>query len=291
MSYNYYEYYPSLAGNAILAAVMGLALVTHVAQMVYYRAWWFGISFILGTACEFIGYVTRTLSHDDVTLRGPYIAQIVTLVFAPVFIMAGIYYLLAILIVVYGRQFSWINPGLCSWIFILGDVVSLFVQAGGGGIAAGSDANADLGQNVMLAGIAFQVLIMVVFSGFFAVFLHRIRFMRDQSGVQFNEHTLRLRQSAVFRYYPIPMIAALILVFVRSIFRLVEFTASKGQPVLKHEAYFMILDALMMALAILTFNILHPGRIVGRDVTVKRLKTQPGSDDEKATLEASETAF
>lgn len=100
-AYHFYVYNPSLVWNSLFTAVMGLALLTHIAQMFYFRnSYWFSVCFILGIICELIGYIARLVSHNNVTNMSIYVCQATTLVFAPVFIMAGIYYLLAQMIVV-----------------------------------------------------------------------------------------------------------------------------------------------------------------------------------------------
>ncbi|OZJ01408.1 hypothetical protein BZG36_05660, partial [Bifiguratus adelaidae] len=50
--------------------------------------------------------------------------------------MAGIYYMLAKFTVIYGGQFSKLKPMTYSTIFILFDLISIVLQAIGGGMAA-----------------------------------------------------------------------------------------------------------------------------------------------------------
>ena len=70
------------------------------------------------------------------------------------------------MVVIHGRQYSWLKPLHYSYIFITCDVVSLVIQAVGGGmtaIAAQEYNDVDPGTYTMIAGIAFQVFSMSVF--------------------------------------------------------------------------------------------------------------------------------
>lgn len=54
------------------------------------------------------------------------------------------------------------------------------------------------------------------------------------------------------------------MISVRIVYRLVEFSGGMGQdnPLTTHEAYFYVLEAVPMFLALVSFNIIHPGRII-----------------------------
>jgi hypothetical protein len=279
-SYNFYDYSPSLPANVIFAIVMGGSLIVNTVQMFRYRSWWFGISFILGTSAEFIGYIARCLSHNNITELNVYLAQTITLVFAPVFLMAGIYYVFAILIVIYGPKYSLIKPVLCSWIFIVGDVVSLFVQAGGGAIIGSDHANAQVGINIALGGVAFQLAVMCIFMILFCYFLYRIHFLRDQSSLVFNEDTEELRSKKQVQYYPSVMLIVVTLIFIRSIYRLIEFKQGNDGPLVTHEVYFLVFDSLMISLSVLIFNVFHPGRILGPKIGVKGVAKRRSIDED-----------
>lgn len=58
-----------------------------------------------------------------------------------------------------GQEYSWIHPTSYAIVAITGDIISLVVQAAGGGLASG--ANTPEGQNngayIMVGGVFWQV--------------------------------------------------------------------------------------------------------------------------------------
>ncbi|PYD19985.1 hypothetical protein DND58_31165, partial [Pseudomonas syringae pv. pisi] len=76
------------------------------------------------------------------------------------------YYMLGRQLVYIGPGYSWLKPRWFSYIYISCDVISLVIQAVGGGMAAvalDSNKDTDSGTHIMVAGIAFQVATMSTF--------------------------------------------------------------------------------------------------------------------------------
>jgi len=85
---------------------------------------------------------------------------------APVFFSAYDYVLLGGAIRHIGAQYSVLRPGWYFTCFLIADVISLILQAVGGGQAASSAATGEptvTATNIMVAGIIFQLISMVVF--------------------------------------------------------------------------------------------------------------------------------
>ncbi|ODV61107.1 RTA1 domain-containing protein [Ascoidea rubescens DSM 1968] len=183
---------PSFGGNLSFAIVMGILFITHAVFGVFYKQFYFGIAFFIGCLLEVIGYIARTLSNNDPTNDDLFLIQIVTLTIAPAFIMAGNYYLLAKLVAVYGNFYSFLKPIAYSYIFVFCDLISLVLQGLGGGISASSlssedNESADLGNDIMLAGLIFQVISMSVFLVFWLDFVYSIYFKTNKISRKFNE--------------------------------------------------------------------------------------------------------
>ena len=53
------------------------------------------------------------------------------------------------------------------------------------------------------------------------------------------------------------------LIMVRSVFRAVEYLQGNGGEILAHEAYLYVLDALLMLIVMVIFNVVHPSEAVG----------------------------
>lgn len=267
---NIYGTTPSYGGNMAMAIVMGIFFAAHTVLGVFFSTWWFGVSYFCGAGLEMAGYIGRTLSADDTSALDPFLLQIITLTIAPCFIMAGIYYLLAQLIMIYGTQFALLKPMWYSYIFITCDVISLVIQAAGGGLAATALTeykSSDGGTHVMVAGLAFQVFSMSVFLFLFGHFFWKIHYLRkghEELERMFNPNYQHLRKNKLFNYFPIVILIGVLFVYTRSIYRVVELAEGWRGFLITHEVYFMILDALMMALTCLLFIPFHPGFMLGR---------------------------
>lgn len=285
---NLYGTTPSLAGNIVMAVAMGIFFVIHSALGIFYQMWWFGISYFCGCGLEMAGYIGRSLSAQDVSNVNDFLLQIICLTIAPVFIMAGIYYLLAQLIMIYGVQFALLKPMWYSYIFITCDVISLVIQAAGGGIAASNvrlyKSGTD-GTHIMVAGLAFQVFSMSIFLLLFFHFLFKISYFNRKvhNELPFNSKYTELRARPYFKYFPMIIIAAVTFVYVRCIYRVVELAEGWSGFLITHEIYFMILDALMMGLSILIFIPFHPGIVYGKNnhISVQGMKNHKVEDEEK----------
>lgn len=83
---------------------------------------------LLGSLLEMLGYLGRTLGHNDPFGNTAFIIQAVVLTFAPVFYCASIYMSLSRIVSVYGSHMSRIPPVWYTRIFITCDVISLLVQ-------------------------------------------------------------------------------------------------------------------------------------------------------------------
>lgn len=160
-----YGYYPNLGGNIFFTVYFGLLGVCQLGLGIYLRTWTFIAVLGIGTFMEAAGYVGRILMHDNPWSISGFRLQIFCLILAPTFIAAGIYLTLKHIIIHIGPQYSRMNPKLFTWIFIGSDVGSIVLQAVGGGVAnaAGADqVMVEMGNNIIIAGIAFQVATMCV---------------------------------------------------------------------------------------------------------------------------------
>lgn len=169
----------SRPANIIFLVVFAFTVAYMLAMLWKSRYHWFNVTFVAGYILEFLGFLGRVLSFSDMTNMDFYIMQLVCLTIAPAFIMGGIYFLFAQLVVVHGRPYSLLKPLWYSYIFITCDIISLVIQAGGGGsasIASQNGEDASPGTNTMIAGIAFQVFSMTFFLYFWFDFLIRIYF-------------------------------------------------------------------------------------------------------------------
>lgn len=133
-------------------------------------------------------------------------------------------------------------------IFCTCDVLSLIIQAIGGGLAsvASGEVNGDTkpGTDTMVAGIVFQLASITVFVYFFFEFLKRVR----SQGLPRDLKILVL--AACF---------SVVTIYVRSIYRTVELLQGWDGYLITHQIYFVVLDGALMVAAVGVFNIWNPG--------------------------------
>lgn len=92
--------------------------------------------------------------------------QIICLTIAPSFMAGGIYLCLRNIVDAFGKENSRIKPETYTRFFIPCDVVSLILQALGGGmasVASHENRSSALGDHIMVAGLALQSLTLAIF--------------------------------------------------------------------------------------------------------------------------------
>lgn len=160
-----YGYYPNYGGNVFFTVFFGVCGALQLGYGVYFRTWTFSTALVMGGFLEMAGYIGRVLMNANPWFPPAFKLQIVCLILAPTFVAAGVYLTLKHIILYLGPEHSRLKPRLFTWIFIGCDVGSLILQAVGGGVAAAAgtdEATLQIGDDIIIAGIAFQVATMAV---------------------------------------------------------------------------------------------------------------------------------
>ncbi|KAH1666391.1 hypothetical protein KXV31_006407 [Aspergillus fumigatus] len=137
----YIHYQPTIAGNSVYLALFGIFLFTQLIQSIFFRMWGFAGAMAAGLVLEVAGYTGRILQH--------------------------------------GNPFSFDYFLLNYAIFFVScDVIALILQSAGGALtSAAEDADGrQMGLNVMIAGLVFQVAALTLFIALaseFAICLRR----------------------------------------------------------------------------------------------------------------------
>jgi hypothetical protein len=258
---------PSHSANLAGIILYAIAWAYHTVVGIYYKQWWFFIAWFIGCGLETAGYVGRFESSTDITNMNDFLVQIICLTLAPAFFMGGVYYLLAKLAMVYGPEFSLLKPMHYSLIFIICDLISIVIQAAGGGLAAiavENNKNTAPGTHVMVAGMAFQVCSMVTFILLFGHFMYRV--YTNEGKRQFNPDYTHLRSKLSFRLLPFAMSWCVLCVFIRCVYRVIELSEGWTGFLIVNERFFLVLDGLFIYLGVLGLSFVHPGFALGRDV-------------------------
>lgn len=59
------HYQPNIGGNALFAALFGIALIVQLVLGIQRKTWTFLFAMVCGLVLEIVGYVGRILLHDD----------------------------------------------------------------------------------------------------------------------------------------------------------------------------------------------------------------------------------
>lgn len=110
-----------------------------------------------------------------------------------------------------------------------------------------------LGENIILGGLAIQI----IFFGFFMVvtIVFHVRIAKAPTARSYSV-TVDWRKFLYVLYF------SSLLILVRSLFRMAEFGMGSDGALMKSEIYVLVLDGALMALVAAAFVWLHPGQII-----------------------------
>ncbi|KAJ3497952.1 hypothetical protein NLG97_g1497 [Lecanicillium saksenae] len=254
--YPLWNYIPSRPASAIFIVLFALATAYHT-FLLFKNRHWFCLPFVIGGFFETIGYVGRFLAYDKTGELIPYMLQSIFLLLAPILFAASLYMTLGRVIrAVDGEEYSIVRSKWITAIFVTGDVVSFMIQGGGAGmlVKADSASSHDLGQNIIIGGLIFQILIF----GIFCV-------------VSLSFHLRFARNGLVNCYLDVPWAAILKmlyatsgLVMVRNVFRVVEYATGQDGYLLTNEWCVYVFDGLLMFLAMIFFALRYPSHLYSK---------------------------
>lgn len=319
---NHYHYYLNRFGNIFFLAIFFGIFAFNALMLIRSRYHWYNVTFIAGYLLQFVGYIFRIMSFRDNTVMMYFAIQSFALTISPAFIMGGIYFLFAQCVIVHGPQYSILKPMWYSYFFIGCDIISLLIQGAGGAMASDADKNKSdptAALWVMFVGILFQVIAMTIFMVFWFEYIHRLYF-RDRDAVpEYSEYkkatplsylkalfaakTARVHKRETLEQFYTPKYAnirtndlinhfnwaisiAVILIYIRCLYRTVELKQGFDGYLATHEVYLFVLDSTMVAAAGLILAPFHPVFVFGRE-NVLKLATIKGKDVPEAVESSS----
>ncbi|TVY32923.1 Sphingoid long-chain base transporter [Lachnellula occidentalis] len=264
LDYAVLRYVPTYAGNLALTSIFGVFLVAQIVLWVFYRTHSFTVAMVCGLILEIVGYCARVQMHFVLFSSGPFLINIICLTIAPVFFTAALYLTLSRVIMHYGRHNSRITPKQYTLAFITADSIALVLQAVGGALA--DTASAKSGTDVMVAGLAFQVISLALFIGLAGEFFWNVR--RDRLVLRATNWAKRSVERPApdaggFKFFLAAFIIATLLILTRSIFRVAELANGFKSRLANNEVAFMVLEGGMMLLTGLLMTACHPALFIG----------------------------
>lgn len=220
-------------------------------QAIKYRKF-YCIVIIISALLQFANLVMRILSNNTPSNSGPYIGWFVTILVAPLFTNAFAYMIMGRMVYNFlpDQQLFKTKAWRFTMYFVILDMVAFFIQVIGASAASGTDISKSqimTGLHIYMGGVGFQEFFILVF--LYIAVRFQLRVLRESTPDQ-QVRGLRL----LYVLY-----AALILITVRIIFRLIEYSSGVNSSIPNHEVYMYVFDTAPMWIAIFLFNVVHPG--------------------------------
>ncbi|KAF7555352.1 hypothetical protein G7Z17_g2221 [Cylindrodendrum hubeiense] len=259
----FYLYHPSLAAAIIFLVIFLVSAAVHGWQIVKSKNWYF-IPFLVGCLVEAIGFAGRAIGAKETPdwTMGPFVIQALLLLLGPTLFAASIYMVLGRLITLLeADKHSLIRPSWLTKFFLLGDIISIAAQGIGGGKLSSAETPGDRksGENIIIVGLAVQILFFGLFMTVTFIFHRRIN----------REPTPRsLSISAPWRRLLTVLYTTSLFILIRSVFRMIEYVMGHDGELQSKEVYIYVFDAMLMTLVAIIFNVFHPSKTI----------TPPGKD-------------
>lgn len=262
---SYYYYTVDLGANVAFATLFGLSVLGFlVAFVTTRRAVAFSVAMLSGTILEVVGYGGRLMSWKNQWSQDGFLIQIICLTIAPAFMAAGLYLCLRRIVYTFGPENSRIKPETYTRLFIPCDLLSLILQAAGGGLASTATQNGEsptTGDNIMVAGLAFQVFTLLVFMVLCVDFGIRTRRRFNALGqAAFDQNPVyaSLRGDTKFKCFLAALALATICIFWRSVYRVVELGEGWTGDLIRRQGLFIGFEGVMVVVACAALNVFHP---------------------------------
>ncbi|XDG07452.1 hypothetical protein ABKA04_007067 [Annulohypoxylon sp. FPYF3050] len=268
---SFYQYRIDIVPNAVFLGLFSLSLLFFLGTYAFTRRGAvFAIAMILGLLSEIIGYIGRIMSWNNQWSENGFLIQICCLTIAPAFLAAGIYLCIRRIVFAFGPENSRIPPKWYTRIFIPCDIISLILQAAGGGLASvafHTGKSTDTGDNIMIAGLSFQVFTLLIFMllslDFFINVLRRRRALGSAAAFSQDPEVIAVRQSLMFKLFLIALAVSTICIFWRSVYRVAELSRGWSGPLMAKQNLFVGFEGVLITIAVWVLNIFHPAVCFG----------------------------
>ncbi|KAJ3199070.1 hypothetical protein HDU83_001232 [Entophlyctis luteolus] len=231
---------------AIMAGVVFAALaVIQAIQAIHYKTKYMA-ALVIGVLLEASGYGLRVSSIGSPFDLGLFATQQGLIVISPVLIAATQYVMVEKIMDFVGSSASPLRPSIIAKTFVTTDIISFLVQGSGSGVLVSSPSSYTTGSNILIGGLVLQVICYVVFLTVSAVFYYRAK-------------SAAMRVGHAWKTLFAALMASCLLILVRSVFRVVEFSVGYDGPIVRNEAYMYVFDFALIVAAVLVLAVYHPG--------------------------------
>ncbi|EFA79697.1 hypothetical protein PPL_07388 [Heterostelium album PN500] len=235
---NYYGYNPSIALAAIAIAIYFVLSVLIIVQCLYYKQFYF-MEIVMAGILECAGYGVRIASAKQTDNLSLFMAARIIILIPITLLHLGWF---SILTKVMER--IKMNFRIRTMHIRLALIVTSVLQVVGS-IRLGNDPTSHSAKNLIVIGLALSLVVYVI-SLLYSMFVYK-----NYMGYRTN----CTNDDLSWRYIFIGLFVSVILLTIRSVYRIVAFERS-----VTNEAVFYCLETLLALLILLTWAIFHPGR-------------------------------
>ncbi|KAF7562355.1 hypothetical protein G7046_g1792 [Stylonectria norvegica] len=248
-----WKYVPNLPVAIVFLILFVIATAAHSWKMTT-KKMWFCIPFVIGGVFEIIGYICRVAAYNSTGSLIIFILQAIFLLLPAVFYAASLYMVYSRIVrAVHGEDFSITSPRWATRIFVTGDFLSLTIQSNGSPLTSNDNPKTvDIGNYIIIAGLALQVVMFIGFGVCCYIFNKRFRAHLNKTGSITDvpwQSSLNMLYSTSF------------LILVRSIYRVAEFVLGQDGYLIVNEWPFYVFDGALMFLVMAIFFIWYPDQL------------------------------
>ncbi|KAI8375513.1 RTA1 like protein-domain-containing protein [Blakeslea trispora] len=253
--YRFYGYLPNKSLAIVGAVVYGVLMCLIFARVYFSKCRKFLYILPATALVECIGYAIRVSTASNISL-GSYVAMTFCLLLAPNALALVNYKAVGEIIRLSNTQHDrfFLKPKFVTWFFFWSDFLAFFLQASGGGLQATSNPSMyETGAAVALVGLAAQLVFFACFAGI-TYYVHKNpKYNFHVEGI----HNAKQKLCGV-------LYVTIILLYIRSIYRVAEFAGGRGGAVASAEWAFYIFDGLAIALSFVVYIFFFIGTYLPR---------------------------
>ncbi|KAJ5593682.1 hypothetical protein N7537_010586 [Penicillium hordei] len=282
--FDLYMYNPSATAGWIFVALFGICTLVHLFYIFSLRAWFF-IPFVLGCigmsfielpnpvnrapmeltsniVGETFGYYGRAWSHNNIRDGTPYLIQMMLILGSAPLLAASIYMTLGRYIrALDAEHHAIIRTRWLTKIYVAIDIISFVCQImGSAAQASGNAEGMETGIHLVLGGLGFQLVAFLCFIAMSAVLQIRLQSSPTEPSARF---------FVSWKNHMWALYLVSVLVFVRSLYRFIEFAAGAGTIMVNSEVCLYLFDASLFFLVAVCLAVVHPASLI-KSIAVKQ---------------------
>ncbi|EQL36228.1 hypothetical protein BDFG_02198 [Blastomyces dermatitidis ATCC 26199] len=246
-------YCPSIEAAILFTSLFAVTSLAHMFQWFTFRKR-FSWVIVMAALWETGGFAFRIESAKRIEGLWHFIPQQLLIILAPVWLNAFVFMVMGRMIYFFipEKKIFGITAQRITLVFVLLDVFSMLVQASSSSLMSSDDPKmVKIGINVYMGGIGLQELFIITF------FLLAGRFQYLMNQMERYQPNLLPWRRLLYSLY-----AGLILITIRIIYRLVEYSSGVENGLATSEVAFYCLEAVPMIFGFVLFNVVHPGMVL-----------------------------